>query len=285
MDIVGKFAHEDYIKREQELSATYYYLDRYINGEIFVTSDIKGNFSVKKNHTIWVLWLQGMECAPKLGKKCYESVCRNKPNDFEVILLTQKNLNQYVDLPEYIWEKHSTGCITTTHLSDIIRVELLCTYGGCWIDATVYCSGAIPRHMVSGRMFLFKGSMMDEPVLKMSSWWLAGDRNNRILHAARKTLYRYWEQETDARNYFLFHIIMSKIIDEDSASGVIFREIPYFNNGNAHVLQGKLEMAYDEDEWEVIKDISKIHKLSYKRRYVQGDIYSYYIALLEGKLD
>ena len=233
MDIVGKFAHEDYIKREQELSATYYYLDRYINGEIFVTSDIKGNFSVKKNHTIWVLWLQGMECAPKLVKKCYESVCRNKPNDFEVILLTQKNLNQYVDLPEYIWEKHSTGCITTTHLSDIIRVELLCTYGGCWIDATVYCSGAIPRHMVSGRMFLFKGSMMDE----------------------------------------------------DSASGVIFREIPYFNNGNAHVLQGKLEMAYDEDEWEVIKDISKIHKLSYKRRYVQGDIYSYYIALLEGKLD
>lgn len=284
MDIEGKFVHPEFIREELVYSEVYYYLDRYMDQEIFTVSDLKGNPAVKQNHVIWVLWLLGMENAPKLVQKCYESVCRNKPEDFEVVLLSKKNLDQYIHLPDYVLKKHEEGSLSYTHLSDIIRLELLCTYGGCWIDATVYCSGAIPRYMVSRDAFMFKASRMDDPVLKMSSWWLASDKNNRLMHATRKVWYRFWEQENSVRNYYLIHIIMSKIIDEDTACNIIFRNIPSFNNENPHVLFGKLGMEFDEEEWEIIKDISTVHKLSYKRRYLQGDIYNYYMALMDGKL-
>lgn len=283
MDILDKFIHKEFIEQELKFSELYQYLDRYrcIDVETLRGSNTKKNESIKENHTIWMYWKQGLENAPGLVQKCYKSVCRNIPRGFNIILLTEKTLGQYVDLPDYIWDKYKKGYITTTHLSDIIRLELLCMYGGCWIDATVFCSDTIPLYMLTGDMFMFKlPSVLSNPVLKMSSWWMFSNQSNRLVHLTKRMLYEYWQQERDIRNYFLLHIIMSKLIDEDWECRDIFNGIPYFNSGNAHVLQGKLGAEYKEEDWQIIKNASCVHKLTYKDKYLQGDIYNFYTALL-----
>lgn len=287
MDVTERFVHRNFIEQELEFSELYRYLDRYGSDRTKVVrkTDRKRNESIKRNRTIWMYWKQGLENAPKLVQKCYESVCRNVPKDFEVILLTDKSLNEYIELPDFIWVKHEKGYITTTHLSDIIRLELLCTYGGCWIDATVYCSDTIPIYMLSGEMFVLKlPSVLCDPVVKISSWWMYSDKSNRLVHLTRQVLFEYWQQETDIRNYFLLHIIMSKLIDENADIKKIYHEIPYFNSGNAHVLQDKLGMEYVEEQWQIIKEISCVHKLTYKNKYLQGDINNYYMVLLNDGL-
>lgn len=287
MDILERFIHRDFIERELKFSEFYRYLDRYkrIETEVFQNADIERNESVKLNGTIWQFWDQGLEYAPELVKKCHESVCRNMPNGFEVVLLSKKTLSDYIHLPDYIWDKYEKGYISTTHLSDIIRLELLCTYGGCWVDATVFCSDRIPMYMLTGNMFVFKlPAVLSSSVVKMSNWWISSDKANKLIHLTRQMLYEYWKQEIDAGNYFLFHIIMSKLIDEDPDCGSVFQKMPYFNSGNAHVLQGKLGAQYDEEEWQVIRNASCVHKLTHKNKYLQGDIYNYYSALLTDKL-
>lgn len=287
MDILEKFVHRNFIQQEFEFSELYMYLDKYKKNEARIQqkSDLKKGESIKLNYTIWIFWQQGLENAPRLVQKCYESVCRNKPQEFEVILLTDRTLDEYVSLPDYIWDKYDKGYITTTHLSDIIRLELLCTYGGCWVDATVFCSDKIPWYMLTGDMFVLKlPSVLSDPVVKMSSWWMYSDKLNKLTHLTRQILSEYWQQETNIRNYFLLHIIMSKLIDEDLECRNIFNGIPYFNSGNAHVLQGKLGMEYNEEEWQIIKNASCVHKLTYKNKYIQGDIYNYYSALLANGL-
>lgn len=280
-----QFIHRDYIRQECEFSAFYRYLDKYRRMELYDVERLDGNSAVTMNKTIWVMWLQGMEKAPELVKKCYESIQRNKPDEFQVVLLTRQNISEYVKLPDYIWKKYRGGIISTTHLSDVIRVELLAAYGGCWIDATVFCGDKIPTYMLSD-MFLFKlESVLSNPVIKMSSWWLAANADNRIIHATRHMLHDYWKNEDRLGNYFLVHLIMSKLIDEDSACQAIFQGIPFFNSRNAHVLLGKLEMQYSDAEWQIIRKSSFIQKLSYKTRYIQGDGYNYYTALLEDKLN
>lgn len=270
MDILEKFVHREFIERELQFSEVYRYLDRYSGIEKRIMQRTRRNENVKVDHTIWLFWKQGMEDAPQLVRKCYGSVCRNRLQDFDVVLLTEDTLDRYITLPSYIWDKYKKGYITTTHLSDIIRLELLCTYGGCWVDATVFCSDIIPEYMLTGEMFAFKlPSVLGETVLKLSSWWLASRQSNRLIHLTRQMLYEYWKQEVDMRNYFLLHIAMSKLIDEDSECRNIFLRIPYFNSGNAHVLQGKLGEQYDEEEWNIIKSISHIHKLTHKKRYIQ----------------
>lgn len=280
-----EFIHEEFIDQEFKFSEVYRYIDKYKNYQIREPLPLGQNETVILNRTIWIYWKQGLDSAPKIVRKCYKSICSNKPDDFSIVLLTDENLNSYVQLPDYIWAKYNQGYITVTHLSDIIRLELLSMYGGCWIDATVFCSSTIPRYMMSGDMFFFKlASVMCNPVLKLSSWWIYAEQSNRMIHLTRQMLYEYWKKENEIRSYFLLHIMMSKIIDEDPLSRGIFYNIPYFNSGNAHVLQGKLGVEYDRNEWEIIQNISPVHKLTYKKRYLQGDVYNYYMAMLADKL-
>lgn len=279
-----QFLYKDHIEEELEFSKVYRYLDRYIDEKIFSVADIQGVKSVKQNKTIWIFWMQGMENAPALVRTCYDSVRRNIPQGYDVILLTDKNLREYVSLPRFIWDKYEQGCISTAHLSDVIRVELLCTYGGCWVDATVFCSGSIPEYMVGGEMFLFKDTIMERLVIKMSNWWLCADKTNRLIHAMRNMLYAFWEQEKDVLNYYVFHIMISRLIDGDAECRRIFSEIPYLNNSTPHILYGRLGREFNERDWEILRSNTPVHKLSYKKRFLQGDIDSYYQAFLEGRL-
>lgn len=279
-----QFLYKDHIEEELEFSKVYRYLDRYINEKTFAIADIQGVKSVKRNRTIWVFWMQGMENAPALVRKCYDSVCRNIPQGYDVILLTDKNLREYVSLPKFVWDKYEQGCITTTHLSDIIRVELLCTYGGCWVDATVFCSGPVPEYMVSGEMFLFQDSITEKLVIRMSSWWLCAERTNRLMHAVRNMLYDFWGQETDIHNYYLLHIMISRLLDGDAECKRIFNEMPYLNNSAPHILYGRLGREFNARDWEILRNNTPVHKLSYKQRFLRGDIDSYYQAFLEGRL-
>ena len=48
--------------------------------------------------TIWICWLQGMEHAPELAQRCYESIQRHVP-DKKIILLDENNIFEYVTLP------------------------------------------------------------------------------------------------------------------------------------------------------------------------------------------
>lgn len=280
-----RFVHEEYIAQELRFSELYHYLDQYATKDIYNIEDLAGNAKVENSRIIWIMWMQGMENAPEIIKKCYDSILKNKPENYNVILLSDENVRDYVNLPDYIWDKYDKKIISETHLSDIIRLELLAAYGGCWIDATVFCNSAIPEYMLSD-MFLFKlSSVLSKPVIQMSSWWLAADKKNRIIHAARHILHEYWKNEMFLRDYYLLHIIMSKIIDEDSSCRSIFQDIPFFNSANAQTLVNKLGQPYSEKQWNILKDISLVQKLTYKKRYIKGDVYNYYMALLEGKLD
>lgn len=266
------------------IKKTYKYLKKY---EIYKDRNIEvlyKNPNVKCNETIWVCWLQGMENAPLIVKKCYESLVRNIPNQYDIVIITEENLHKYINLPEYISEKKRRGIISKTHFSDIIRTELLFLYGGCWVDATVYFGRKIPSYMLQGEIFFPKWSVMDESLLKGSSWWIYCSKNEKIIKEVRNVLYAYWEKENRLKNYFLFHIILSKIIDMDVQNMVTYNSMIYFNNSTPHVLYGMLELYFNFDYWQVLNSMSPIHKLSYKRNFMQGDIYNYYSALLEGKL-
>lgn len=286
MRSLNRFIHKEFIEQEYRFSKICSYIDKYISSDICNNVECqKLNKEVKDNKIIWIMWMQGMENAPELVKKCYESIRRNRPDGYEIILLSLHNIFEYIMLPDFILKKYDIGSITSTHLSDIIRLELLSRYGGCWIDATVFCSSPIPEYMLSD-MFLFKlESILCNPVIKMSSWWMAADKGNEIIYKSCCALQKYWECEEQLCDYFLLHIIMSRIIDTDFSCQDIFRKIPFFNSKNAQILVENLGVQYCEKDWNIIKASSRVQKLTYKNRYIKGDIYNFYMALLDGKLD
>lgn len=231
----------------------------------------------KSSRKIWICWLQGMENAPVLVKKCYESIVSNI-KDREIIVITKKNLYSYVKFPEIIQEKIDKGIIKDAHLADLIRLELLITYGGTWIDSTVFCSGSnIPEYMLSSDLFMFQCLKPghDGHPLSISNWFITASTNNKLLMLLRKLLYTYWEYNNKLDDYFIFHILFELCIDYYPEE---WRKVIPVSNATPHILLLRLFEEYDQQLWDSVTEIMPFHKLSYKNipkqsEYKKGTFY------------
>ena len=112
-------------------------------GDFLKTYDYNhGNQELPKSEyadCIWICWWQGMDQAPELVKVCVDSIKKNA-GDHRVIILTEDNYKQYVNIPEWLEEKKNKGVISRTHFSDVLRLTLLSHYGGLWLDSTFFCT-------------------------------------------------------------------------------------------------------------------------------------------------
>lgn len=214
------------------------------------------------SNIIWICWFQGMENAPAIVRKCYQSVL-NYYQDKEVKVITEENINDYVCFPDYIMNKWKKGIITHTHMTDLLRLELLIKYGGLWLDATVLCTGRAPSYIFESDLFFFQNLKpgRDGDCQYISSWLIGAKTNNRILMAVRELCYEYWKDNNSMWDYFLLHDFMSIVLEkyEDDWKKVVPRD-----NATPHILLLRLFDKYDKNMWNAIKEQTQFHKLSYK---------------------
>lgn len=219
---------------------------------------------------IWVAWLQGEENAPALVKKCIASV-RQHSAGREVILITEKNISQYVTFPEYIQKKKAKGIIFNTHYSDLLRIFLLAQYGGIWIDSTVYLTAPLPAYILQAPLFCYKSSYLSPGKIKASNWFIAAERNNEIIVRTKELLLEYWKRENYLKHYFIFHFLFAIAIDTIPRLTEQWKAVPYFSNVEPHTLSFELTAPFDEKRWEQIKMLSPVHKLTYKLKPEQTE--------------
>lgn len=241
--------------------------------------DFVGEGVQESSDFVWICWLQGLDNAPELVRACVNSVKQNMP-DKNIVIITNDNLNEYINLPSYIIEKHNSGIISHTHFSDIIRTELLCKYGGVWIDSTVLCTTSqIPTKMLNSPLFVYKSfdlSKTDAMPIVASSWFIACKSNQPILLLTRELLFVYWRDKNFLCDYFLFHIFFAmatkKYIEQ-------WKEVPMFNNHSPHTLMFELGNDYSKERFEQIKKMSVFHKLERHTDYSdkKGSMYEYII--------
>lgn len=227
----------------------------------------------------WICWFQGMENAPTVVQKCFQSVKNNMP-DREVILITSENMMDYVQFPDFIIEKWKAGQITNTHMTDLLRLELLVRYGGLWLDATVFCSGNnIPQYMLDSDLFFFQKLKpgRDGHSIYNSSWLMSARTNNKLLMATRELCYAYWKKHKSMCNYFLLHDFMAIVLDRYKED---WNRIVPRDNAASHILLLRLFDQYDDQIWESVKAQTPFHKLTYKFDVNQTQIKGTYYSVL-----
>lgn len=218
-----------------------------------------------RNHSknIWICWWQGIENAPELVRVCYASVCTNF-KDWDIHVITLENYMQYVEFPAYIIEKWNRGEISHTHMSDLLRLELLIRHGGLWLDATILVTSEnVPRSILSNDLFFFQTLKpgADGHTILCSSWLLYAISNQPILRLTRDLLYDYWSRNTSLADYFLLHYyftIACDFFEED------YKKVPQFSNEAPHILLLSLFDKFNPVYWEDLQRITCFHKLSYK---------------------
>lgn len=231
-----------------------------------------------QSNKVWVCWFQGMETAPELVQKCYASLQENL-TEREIVLITKENLSQYVSFPDYILQKWEAGIITNTHMTDLLRLELLLQYGGMWVDATVLCTcpeAQIPTYYFDSDLFFYQSLKpgRDGHSHLCSSWLISAKTNNRLLMAVRHLCYAYWKKENKMLDYFLLHDFISICLEHYPE---IWNEIVPCSNTTPHILLLRMFEPFREDMWDAITNQTPFHKLSYKFTQAQADLpYTYY---------
>lgn len=238
-----------------------------------------------QTNKVWVCWFQGMDSAPKLVQRCYASLQENL-TDRQIVLITKENMAQYVQFPDYILKKWEAGIITNTHMTDLLRLELLIRHGGMWVDATVLCTrpeAQIPEYYFQSELFFYQSLKpgRDGHSHLCSSWLMSACTNNRVLMATQHLCYAYWRNENKMLDYFLLHDFLSICLEHYPQ---LWNAMIPCCNSTPHILLLRLFEQYDEKMWAAITQQAPFHKLSYKFTPEQAALpNTFYDAIVNNK--
>ena len=250
------------IKDSYKHNLTYNYL--YKKNKSLIDSSHYDKMAVKETKKIWVCWFQGLDSAPDIVKTCFNRL-KNNFSGYDIVLITEKNFKDYVQIPEFIIEKWKKGIISYTHFSDILRTFLLADVGGIWVDSTVYVTASsMPKYISDNPFFAFKEINLDRsdiPSVVASSWFIKSNKNNPILLLTKDLICEYWKKSSVLIDYYLFHLFFAMSCRKYND---IWDSVPTYNNVNPHVMQFELFNKYNKERFNYYAAISDFHKLTYK---------------------
>ena len=272
-------------KKRRRLKGNFckWYLRKYINQ--VEKNSIQPFSKNEKPYRIWQYWDDGVENAPDIVKACMASVEKYKGN-IERIIITKDNIREYVRIPEYIYKKRDKGIISAANFSDILRTYLLAEYGGCWIDATVLLTEPLPEYIRKSELFVLSNDeTKDYDGLNMASYFISSNGNSIILNKLRNFLALYWKVNDFKFNYFAYlhaFTMFTSSSDENKKEWASMEKKSYLD---AQIMQDKLLEPFSQDEFEKLKKLSPIHKLTYKKKVMTkkknidfaGTLYEYLV--------
>ena len=216
------------------------------------------------------MWWQGEENCPKVIQLCRASLRRHCGNH-KVIIITKDNYKDYVTLPEYIISKVNAGYISLTHLSDIIRAELLVKYGGLWIDSTVFVADDIPDEAFSLEYYTiryFEKPVYDWYTISFYRWasfcFAAKNPGSLLFSFMRDMFYEYLKDHKKLMHYLLIDYFIAVAFDEFPEFRKAWENIPV---NNSHCLELPLHKEWDAEKYAELRLTTRLFKTTYKVKY------------------
>jgi hypothetical protein len=219
---------------------------------------------------IWCCWWQGEEQMPEIVQMCHTRLKQVIPKDeAELHLITLKNYKEYVNIPAHIIEKFEKGIVTMATMSDVLRFQLLNRYGGYWLDATVFFTGAIPEEYFTKEFFCQRMAKDPEKVRREAckgNWCgfsIKGCAENVIFRYMNDAFSLWWKKHDDIIDYVLIDYLLWTGYRKIPAIRSIIDTVPD-NNEDIFELYQALNEPYSEELYRRKTQRNVMHKLTYK---------------------
>jgi len=257
----------------------YEYLQRYAYA---VNRDRMSWERKEKKNIIWTCWWQGEEKAPLLVKKCIASM-HQYANGYEVVIINKDNVQRYVEIPDFIIEKHTRGIIPHAHFVDIIRLLLLQKYGGVWIDSTILLTDLLPTYITDEDLFFYHSDGRGK--VEMINPLIAACPNHPLIEDVLELLLEYWRCEDRLVSYIIMPLFCTIAISLSPLDKKMWHAVPCVYSATLIYLLRLLPETYLQHQFDIVKMLSPIHKLTYKFEQYGIDINkkgTFYDVLING---
>lgn len=236
---------------------------------------------------IWQYWGQGVNGdLPDIVKLCFKSVDKYK-GDYQVIRLDDDNLSDYLEFPDFVFEKRQNPQFKPVFFSDLLRLALLHCYGGVWIDATILLTDELDAKFTSADFFAFERSP-DTPnkdkwaafnqdyfswdsqhKVNMLSSILFAKKHNSFVNDWLQLLLFFWKHQNQITHYFFLQILFDQLKDK-----LTYNDNP-IDDTLPHLLISRLNEPFDQHDFEQICKQTQIHKLTYIKECNKGSYYDH----------
>ncbi len=165
----------------------------------------------KMSGKVWSLWWDDSGDLPEVVDVCRQSLERNI-GDNELVILNKNTVWEYITVPQYICERVERGEMSLSHLSDIIRLELLIRYGGTWVDSCLF----IMKPIRIGEKLTMTRVHPNESHCegKWSFGVISTPSHHKLMRFMLDCLLRYWERYDAVVDYLMFDSFMMIAYEE-----------------------------------------------------------------------
>lgn len=214
---------------------------------------------------IWVFWWQGLDNAPDLVRYCVNTI-NTHAGHRRVIVIDKNNIHEYATLPRQIFDLVDSGAITLTHLSDLLRFNLLYNYGGLWMDSTLLCTSSLDA-IHTETLFTCSG-FYDSTWFNVSrgrwiGFLIGGPAGDPLFRFMDSFFMIYWKTNEELIDYFLIDYALNYAWKHNIGG---FHEACIRNEGNQpHLFDLHLNQSLNSYQWQSLIASTIVFKLSYKK--------------------
>lgn len=277
----------NFAKQERISLAWKKMLSQYFSGQL-AEFHLTPKKSFQDQKIIWQYW--GQDCSfeqlPETVQICFNSVDKYKA-DYQVIRLNDNNINEYLDLPDFIAEKRQNPAFKYAFFADLLRLALLDVYGGIWIDATILLTSPLDKKITECNYFLFqrdpnseyKGlwgkydgyfNWRKEHHINHLNSFIVAKKGNSVIHTCLNMLLHFWQTQNHIPHYFFFQILLNRLQKEYE-----FKPDILVDDTIPHLLHHVIKQEFNTESYRKILSQTHIHKLTYTKKYRENTYFAY----------
>lgn len=268
------------------------FLDQYFSGKL-ESFQLKAKKQFSDQKIIWQYWGQGFAAAQQNDtvNLCFASIDRFK-GDYQVIRLDEESVKEYLDFPDFVWEKKKNPEFKPAFFADLIRLALLDVYGGVWVDATILLTAPIDSVILQQEFFMFQRmdsaqnkefwtafnadyfGWNDEHVVNVLNSFIVGKKDNHLMHICVEIMLNYWKTQSHIPHYFFFQIMFNQLLEK------YLNETDFLKLDDTlvHLLQIVQNEKLDQKKYDEILTKTMIHKLNYIKDIIPNSFNAYLLS-------
>lgn len=230
-----------------------------------------------EHRPVFTYWHQGFAQAPAIVRRCHESMQQHTAPG-RLHELDASNLGFYSGLPTQVVRDIGTNY---THLSDLVRLDVLSRFGGVWLDATCLLTGdainAEPS-LTHQNFFVFNYSGP-----RIGTWFMASRPGGYSTLMLREAMILWWERERRLLDYFQLHYMLEMLYWFDERFASEWDTSEHQHPRTALALQAALHRPNRDGLFERLLKDSWVHKLTYKSDVARAGVDSIAGAIVRGE--
>lgn len=229
---------------------------------------------------VFTYWAQGLDQAPPVVRENFDRMHRVFGE--RLVILTDENSEEWVPRPKF--EAYRPNMVPRER-SDVLRMDLLRTYGGLWLDST--CLVTEPFTVPPGFFAFPKEGKRAVGTARLSVWALASEPGGYLASLFAEALHAYWSSYDEALDYYFIHHIFEVLCLLDPAFDEEWQRAASVGRSwgiAPRELYRVMGEDYDPERAAQILEGSPVHKLNHKGAARRASDRSFLAAVIDGRM-